>query len=371
MLRLACRVFPAFALALTTLSTIASADTNSVYTDPVGFYKVTCQSNADTIVSVPFTRIPEYTGLIESISENSITVGGSPAWTPGQWAYLGVALQSNHYYAVINNGPKEGAIFPITNNTANAIQLELSPEDLSGVSAGNQIKIIPYWTLITAFPDGSVVPSGSAGTRPTELLIPNFDGTNINQAVVANYYFFTNATTRAWRLVGGGTVNRNNDILIPDGFVIVRHNTATQTVVVAPGSVPLKKQRSVVGRNGAGTAGRDNYIALIRPTPVSLNDSGLYQSGAFRPSAAAGTRVDELLVFDNNAVGQNKSPIQNYYYFTNSTTSAWRLVGGGTADRGTNEVFKPGFGVILRANNVNNPPTPSSVTWVSDPPQGY
>lgn len=344
-----------------------TANAVDVTTDPVGFYALTCQSNTDTIVSTPFSRIPEFTGLIASASGSSIAVSNSPGWTAGQWAFLGVALQSNRYYAVVSTGTKEGALYAITNNDASTLSVQLNLEDLSSVSAGDRIKIIPYWTFITGFPDGSVNPSASASTRPTELFIPAFDGTNVNQAPVSTYYFFTNATVRAWRLVGGGATSRNNDILIPDGYSIVRHNVGltAQTVVVAPGAVPLKKQRTIVFRNAAGGTGRDNYIALFRPAATSLNDSGLAQSGAFRPSASASTRPDELLVVDNNATGINKGPVSTYYYFTNATVSVWRVVGGGATDRGTNLVFQPGFGVVLRVNNIGLPVSATSTQWVN------
>lgn len=354
-------------LGLITSFTGYKAAAIDVVTDPVGFYKLPCQGNSDTIVSTPFTRIPEFTGLIGSIAANVITVSNTPGFTANQFVYLGVALQSNHYYAVVSSGTQEGKLFPITNNTASTLSVQLLPEDLTGVGAGDQIKIIPYWTLLTAFSDGTVNPSASAGTRLTELLIPNFNGTNTAQSPASTYYYFTNATVRAWRLQGGGTTSHNEDVLVPDGYSIVRQNVATLTTVIAPGAVPMKKQRTVVGRNGAGTAGRDNYIAEFRPAAVSLNDSTLFQSGAFRPSASAGTRVDELLVTDNNAAGQNKSPAFTYYYFTNATVSAWRLQGGGTTDRGTTQVFQPGFGVVLRANNIGNPVSPTAATWVNSP----
>src|ERR1051326_2497762 len=60
----------------------------SVTTDPVGFLQpfntqanqINLLANSDTLVSVPFTRPPEFTGAIASISGNVITVSSSPGW---------------------------------------------------------------------------------------------------------------------------------------------------------------------------------------------------------------------------------------------------------------------------------------------------
>lgn len=337
---------------------------------------MSCLSNSDTIVSIPFQRAPAYMGLIQAVDNtlDTITISNNPSFAAGEFVYQ-VGVQSNHYFAYISSGLKAGATYPVTNNTGNVLSVEALPEDLSSINAGDAVQIIPYWTLGTAFPSGNgIVPSASAGTRPTELFIPPLEGTNENQAATVDYYFFTNATTQVWRLFGGGATSHNDDILVNDAYVLVRHNTNltnglpfVTTTVTTIGFVPMGYQRTAVYRNGAGPNGRDNYVSLTRPTAVSLNDSGLYQSGAFRPSAAAGTEVDQLLIYDNTAVGQNKASLATYYYFTNATVSAWRLFGGGATDRGTNQVFTPGYGVVVRVNTNNLPGSPTSAIWSNVP----
>lgn len=350
------------ALCLSILASFTPAQAQEVTTDPVGFYKITCQSNADTLVGIPFTRTPEYEGLVLSASANTITISNSPGWVPGQFIYS-AGTQSNHYYAFIASGTNEGAYYPITNNTSSALNVELVPETLGGVAPGDRIKVIPYWTLGTAFPDGNgITPSASAGTRLTELLVPDLEDTGINPGSSAVYYFFTNASTRVWRKVSGGTTSRNDEILVPDSYLIIRHNTGSLTEVLSVGNVVMKKQRTPVAWNANGGTLRDNPIFLVRPASVSLNDSGLYQSGAFRASPSAGSRTDELLAISPTELGYNKGAASIYYYFTNATTSAWRMVGGGTADRGTNLVFQPGYGVIVRKGTNTSA---SSTIWVN------
>lgn len=91
---------------------------------------------------------------------------------------------------------------------------------------------------------------------------------------------------------------------------------------------------------------QDNFVALTRPAVVTLNDSGLVQSGAFLASITTFNRTDELFVFDNSAVGKNKGPVATYYYFD----GAWRKFGSND-DFGNEPVFTPGTGVIIRKNS--------------------
>jgi uncharacterized protein (TIGR02597 family) len=57
------------------------------------------------------------------------------------------------------------------------------------------------------------------------------------------------------------------------------------------------------------------------------------------------SRKDELHVFDNAAEGKNKSASAIYFFYN----GAWRRVGlPASTDVGTNVVFNPGTGVIIR-----------------------
>jgi uncharacterized protein (TIGR02597 family) len=103
---------------------------------------------------------------------------------------------------------------------------------------------------------------------------------------------------------------------------------------------------------------RDNYVALPRPITVSLNDSGLINSGAFSASPLPGSRTDELQIFDNTVAQKNKSSSAVYYYWSN----AWRRVGAGTTDVGVDAVFTPGSGVVIRKATNS-----SASTWVNSP----
>jgi uncharacterized protein (TIGR02597 family) len=103
---------------------------------------------------------------------------------------------------------------------------------------------------------------------------------------------------------------------------------------------------------------QDNAVALTRPVTVSLDASGLISSGAFASSPLPGSRTDELQIFDNTVALKNKSSSAIYYYWSN----AWRRVGAGTTDVGSDGVFVPGSGIVIRKATNN-----AAATWLNSP----
>src|ERR1700677_4582275 len=83
------------------------------YTAPlVGFNAATCLANSDTLLSVPFSRPPDFIGAISSVSSNTLTISGTTGWQNNQFVY-GTTLtaggtQHNTYYALI--GPRPVAL---------------------------------------------------------------------------------------------------------------------------------------------------------------------------------------------------------------------------------------------------------------------
>jgi uncharacterized protein (TIGR02597 family) len=258
---------------------------------------------------------------------------------PNQWVYAS-GIQTNTYYLLIRSGAQEGDLFAILENSTNAVTLDVQGGSISGLAIGDRIGIVPYWTLGTIFPDGLGINASSApGNRQTEILVPDIAGSGINLAAGRTYYFWNGA----WRQVGQGATVKNDDVILPDMFFTVRQNTSAGTELLASGSVLGSAFRSAVRRNLAAL--QDNDLSDARPVPVSLNQSGLIESGAFRTSSTPDDRLDELYVFDNTVAAKNKSASAAYYYWN----TAWRKVGAGSDDAGSDVVFLPGAGVILRS----------------------
>ena len=312
-----------------------------IASDPSGIYRVALLGNSDTRLSIPFSRPKAAAGLVQSISDGVITLQGAPGWTTDQFVYSS-GVQSNTYFVLIRSGSREGEHHTITANTADAITVDLNGDTLTGVNAGDRIEIVPYWTLGTLFLGGAGIHiSPSPGSRSSEVLMPDLEGIGINLSAARTYYFWSGA----WRQVGQGTANLSDDVLLPDAYVIVRHNIADSTTLLCNGVVWMGKLAVPLAVQAASK--QDNFVALARPTAISLNDSGLISSGAFSASPSPGARTDELFVFDDTVVGKNKAASATYYYWS----GAWRKVGSGSTDVGTDEVFQPGTGMVIRKGN--------------------
>ncbi len=355
-------------LLVTLMAALPAMDTRAESSSvPAGFYRVDLLGNSDTIVSIPFTRPEAAFALVESIAVAQVTnamvaVQGAPGWSVDQFAYA-PGTQSNTYYLRFLSSAKEGSYYPIVSNGANNLTFSLGGDDVSSVTNGTRLAVVPYWTLATAFPGGrGVIPSPTLGTHSTEVLIPDFNGVGINLSAPTTYFFLTNATfpNGIWRKVGVGTTH-NDDVLLPDVYFIVRHKTngivplPINTVFTAQGSVPVSKLMVTLATEVSTK--QDNFVALTRPVTNTLNESGLVQSGAFLASPSLGTHTDELLVFDNAQVAQNKAVSATYFYLN----STWRRVGF-AGDFGNEPVFTPGTGVIIRkqTNSVSS-------LWVNTP----
>jgi uncharacterized protein (TIGR02597 family) len=314
----------------------------NIYTDAVGLRRVSLLTNSDTIVSQPFTRVPAFRGLVESVAGSVITVSNSPGWSANQWATPSSPNGYYPYFVVLASGAKEGAFYTITNSSASALDVALAPEDLGGVGAGDKLRIVPYWTLGTVFPGGrGVAVTSNPMIRQTQVLFPAIGGNGINLAPTAVYYYYNNG----WRKVGAAVGNGYDDVvMLPDQYVIVRQsNGADTTQYSAPGQVVYHNERLPLYAQPVGSTRQDNYLAVYRPKKQSLNESGLSNA-----VAVTGTLVnlkDEVLTFDNTVAALNKSASAVYYYYNNG----WRKVGMPVSqDAGASNVFLSGQGVIVR-----------------------
>lgn len=327
-------------------------------TPPAGFITLSLLGNSDTFVSMPFVRPAASAPTVVSYSGNIVTVAlpTGQAWTSNQFVYV-QGSQSNNYYARFASGALNGAIFAITANDTNTLTLY---GDLSGVVANDLIYVEPYWSLNSIFPGGQGVNiSQFAGNRNTEVLIPDLTSAGVNLSAAKIYYF----NAGIWKQLGQGATDYGDDIIQPNTYFVVRHNVSTNTTLYAAGaaiasdiSIPLSLP---VNTPSSPSAKQDNYIGLMRPVTLSLDASQLISSGAFVPSLVPGNRIDELLVFDNTVAAKNKSSSSVYYYWGN----AWRRVGAGTNIVGSDNVFTPGTGVILRKG------TNATAVWTNNP--GY
>ena len=306
----------------------------------VGVLNLSLLGNSDNVISIPFARPGAVPASVASVSGNVIAVDPSWNWSPGQFVYTR-GVQSNIYYARFTSGGAEGRIYRITNNTANTLSVDVGTDAaIAGATLGDSIAIEPYWTLGTVFPNGRGVNiSPTDGNRNTELLVlPSTSNPQMNSIGTKIYYF----NAGIWKQLGQGNTCFNDDVLPPNSCFIVRHSVATDTTLTTLGVVVTSKL--VVPLQSIATDSLDNPVGLMRPVPVSLSASGLISSGAFRPTLLPGSRIDQLLTFDNTIASRNRSESAVFFYWN----SMWRQVGAGPTNAGLTPLLGGGTGFVIR-----------------------
>lgn len=325
----------------------------SAVSTTLGFNKVVCLPNSDTIVGIPFRQQGSRSGALASAPDVSgdsatLTLSGNLALPPGEL---------DKHYVKFSSGAKDGRFYDITGNTADTLTIDLNGDSLGGTAEGDKLVIAEYWTLDTLFPpdkattswtetpEGSgnwvpnghaVVASSSTLARRTEILLPNLTGQGTNLAPTTVYFIHQGI----WKIVGSGD-DQGGVVLYPDNYMIVRNNAnvANSTIFSTSGDVDYSSMAIPLSTRVVGS--QDNHVAVPRPVAVRLIDLGL-DSSVFVESPSALNRRDEILIFDNSLAAKNKGPTAVYF----KTAASWRKVG--TADNEDDAVIPPGHGIIIR-----------------------
>lgn len=336
----------------------------SATSEPVGFTTTSLLANSDTLISIPFTRLPEFTGAVQSVTGNVITVAGAPGWTTNQFVYA-VGLQPKTYFVLIGEGaapnPKEGHSYLVTGNGPNTLTLDTSIDTLSGIAASTRVLVIPYWTPATIFPPSDINISFTATTSTssyrTQLLVPDNTASGTNLPVTT--YFFSNnvngtANNVGWRVVGSNTTNRGDDPLLLSGHFVVRNLNGSPTLPVKGiGGVLMKKFATPL--RGLASKAQDNAVSMIRPIDVTLNQTGL------NPNDGSFSIKDRLFLFDNSVAAFDKQPSVAYYY-AEGQRGGWRLVDDPWDDDHGDDVIPAGSAMLIRKTDSN-----TTVFWINAP----
>jgi uncharacterized protein (TIGR02597 family) len=340
-----------------------------VYTQPVGFYQVAATNGSDTLVAIPFSQVPAFVGTVSAFSGSQLTVSGSPGWTPTtQWASPNTEGLMP-YYVQITSGAKAGAVYTITNNDASSLYVQLAPENLSTVAAGDYLQIVPFWTLGTALPASSgIVPSTTSTPtgRRTQVLFPNLSGIGINLAASTQFYYFNNAWRRS-APSAPATSNFNDVVIEPDQYVTVRQATNNSDAVslITIGQVVTNIVRIPLNASAPPAVGQDNWVGIYRPSTATLGSTGLSNAVVASTASTPAGRRDTLLIFDNTSKALNKAASQQFYYFNNG----WRRSAPSapaTVDFSQTNVFQTAAGFIIR-KSTNGISSATTTMW-SEPP---
>lgn len=340
-------IFPCLLLLFASLPLAAQG----VSTEPVGFNKVTCLANSDTIVGVPL-RVQ---GSRQSVLAAAPSVSGDFATLTLQAGSLPALTK---HYLKFNGGTRDGRWYDITANTANTVTINLNTTDitgaLDGVVSGNSVLIAEYWTLDTLFPPALATTNAattghaivasintvSAGRR-TELRLKKLDHDGINPPYFGRYYIHNGL----WKLSGAGNANQGSLVIAPDSFLTISHPSSVTQSTVYRTLGEVEPHAFSIPLFSIPSGPRDNVISIPRPVPVTLEALNLRQSGAFMASTntLATGRRDQLLVFNNEVALLNKTPSAVYYVHN----GIWKASGGGNTDQGTQQI-PAGAGFVIR-----------------------
>ncbi|MEM7010274.1 MAG: TIGR02597 family protein [Verrucomicrobiota bacterium] len=323
----------------------------------VGYNSTTCLGGSDTFVSIPFHQAPAYSGSVEAqVQFNNaaatVEASGTPGWTANQFA--------GTHYVKFTTGSASGLILEISANTANSFTVDPTGFGSIPVRADDRFLIIPHWTLATLLPPatqatlhqstGSLLPQ-----RGSELLFYETTSEGVEPAPGRIYY----ATSSGWFQNETGAA-ADNVVIPPHSAFIVRHQTGTANTFFRPAAHVDVNLSAVLIASKQGQA-HDNILAIIRPIPVQLDELGLTTQN-FRSSSGTGEaqRKDEILIFDNAAVGHNKVETARYFFFANT----WRLDDGASYPVSNDIELSAGSVVVIRkvADSTNR-----SFTWSNAP----
>lgn len=305
----------------------ASAET--AVTDPVGVTTVTVRgktttTNPNTYISVNMARPTAYAGVVGTKSVDGggrsvITFSGSP-FTASQFNGTG-----NAHYLLVDSGTNRGVISEVYATATNSLTLVDDINDVveDGVTA---FKVIPYWTLGTAFPAGAGLNGGTSATLADSVVIIPPTGVSLS-------YYYNTANSRWQR----GSTDSNNVVIPPYSGLLVTRKQAGDVNIKFAGAVFTAPLESIVGA-GTTTASKNTLIANPYPvSSVTLANSGLYTASATTGivGGTSATLADSVVILD--ASGSAFS----YYY--NTTNSRWQR---GSTDS-SNVVIPAGAAVLI------------------------
>lgn len=320
----------------------------------VGFVALDIQPDSDTVVTVGFHQAPEFSGKLSGaplISDGAATLNlqaGSGIGTGNQFA-------GSHYIRV-RTGNESGKILPILSNTASSVTVDLEGAAGLQIAIGDQISIIPWWTLETLFPSAKQpAAQQSAGDLPPDrklemLLYTGGVGTSLSPSRI----FFLTAS--GWKESKRGFPSAGGVIIRPYAVMVMRSKSGGAAwKLFSSGSVNAND--SAILLQTSANEPQDNVIGIDRPVAAKLSELGL--ESAFEESASndSADRKDELLILDNSEGTKNRPPAATYF----RSGGQWILDDAGFPESG-NDVIPAEAGLIVRKSVSQNG---LPVVWVN------
>lgn len=337
-------------LVLTAVAALALAVQTASAWEVDGFSCVEVKPESDSIVSVPFVRAGEREFTATGVAGSVITVGAATGF--------GANELMDFYYVRLSSG-KWSTITANTSTTFTVADASI----LTGFEAGQSFKLHRHQTFESVFPDAfegvSFIKSASGFTRSTEVIVLS-TGIGVNKAALFTYYFLSGE----WRRIGS-SANQDNTVIPPQSLLIIRNGRATGKTLkfYTFGNVD---DTTLVQPLAVATVANDVPTAHGSPSGRTLAELNLAGTSAFVSSASGFAIRDQIIVFDNNATGQNKAAIATYFHLSAGATNEWRRIG--SALNQNNTVIPAGTAFIIRKFAAG---APGSVDWTQNQPSKF
>ena len=331
------------------LSTLTSL--SAVETDPVGYITINSTDGDDVVASPQLLRPATVSGSPSDVTSGQLTIGS------------GLNLTVPHF-VLFCSGALDGEWFQVISYTATTVTVSEDLEAL-GALAADTVKVIPFWTLDTLFPDGEGFPVSTDVLNPVAFVLLNdvsAVGTNLSSG---NSYFYNagNQIATGWYLNGSFGATVDDQIITPETYFTIRNASGADSSAVISGGVPVDSIATQVGRLAASA--QDNQLVNPYPTPLSLENSKLFESGAVTGSTDVLNPIDFVLVYDNVPdSGTNVSPARIYFYNSGiQIPVGWYLNGSFGSTAGDDTIPAGGAFVVRKANGAAgtvkwSPPVP-------------
>lgn len=318
--------------------------------DPVGSLRLRLLAGSDTVVSLPLLPSPLSESAVDSVygPDSQVSLVNSLPGLPAGGAYL-----------LMMTGALEGGVLPVSSGGSATVTVNSGPFDLTtvkteqadGAGQGDVASLVPYWTLDTLFPAGGKLNvTTSLQSIQSQVLMYNSGVAGINLSPSAKYFYYAGDGSYSAGWYNAANMSPAGSTQIPPNqyFIVRQPVGSADTEVLVTGAVQLASARVPLATLAANQK-QDNLVALPIPLPVTLGTSQLTESGAFTPTTSLGLVKDELLVFNNQQVGQNKSASAVYFYFAGNASYAagWYRYGDMSAVV-PSVILNPGEGFVIR-----------------------
>lgn len=303
--------------------------------EAMGGMDISLPADSESYVSMPFWDAPVYAGKINQVSDGTVELGGTPEWASQQFAPE-EAGPNGGYFAWIIKGNQAGRIFKIVGNSSNLLGLE---GNLTGLEAGDLVRIYPAWTLEKAFPEGEAGFAGDTGTPGTRVKFPD-------PALISENRPFTvelGKYSEGWRDMSNGSgvpLQRTLPLL---SYVSLKNPSGQAAKWMPLGDIsPVAARHTLPADENISNK---LALAFAHPQAQSLMESGLLDTGVMRPSLSATEHLDKLLVFDFSVAMAERIPSAVYFLYG----GALRKEGSPLTESFDHEpVFRPGQALLLQ-----------------------